>query len=222
MTTEQMFCTSCGAAFPAWARFCGSCGSARDGQPRSTSDVDASERVGTIGSGLWDGLTGKPIDDADRTASPLLNPGNSPPSSSVPERGSGPYRRLAAAVWGLAAAIALIMFSLEMFDEPLNRAVSKLPIAGSYKLAVVRERFPPTQYPPMPAYSTLEIQSLEDQEITVTNVVINNNRECSGLILASFPQKLSTGHTIKVLPSCDPVKVVVSTNRGEQVYTWIE
>ncbi|WP_369720169.1 hypothetical protein AB8Z38_23575 [Bradyrhizobium sp. LLZ17] len=118
--------------------------------------------------------------------------------------------------------MAVGMFSLGMLDEPLNWMVSKLPYAGSLKLAVVRERFPPSQYPPMPAYSTLEIKSLEDQEITVTNVVINNKQECSGLALASFPQKLSTGQAIKVLPSCDPIKVVVSTNRGEQVYTWSE
>jgi hypothetical protein len=93
---------------------------------------------------------------------------------------------------------------------------------SSIKLAVVKERLPPTRYPPMPAYSTLEIKSLEDQDITVTDVLVNNKLECIGLLMATLPQKLGTGDAIKVLPKCDPVKVVVSTDRGEQVYTWSE
>ena len=39
-------------------------------------------------------------------------------------------------------------------------------------------------------------------------------------MMASLPKKLGTGDMIKVLPQCDPVKVVVSTDRGEQVYSW--
>jgi len=38
--------------------------------------------------------------------------------------------------------------------------------------------------------------------------------------MASLPKKLGTGDMIKVLPQCDPVKVVVSTDRRVQVYSW--
>jgi hypothetical protein len=84
----------------------------------------------------------------------------------------------------------------------------------------VKERFPPTEYPPKPASFALEIKSLDDQMIMVTGAVVNNRPERQGFVLASFPQKLSTGDIIKVAPLCDPIKVVVSTDRGEQVYTW--
>lgn len=220
MATEQMFCTSCGAAFPAGARFCGSCGSATDTQPTSASDADASDQEGTIGSGLWDGLTGKA---RDRASPPPEPNGSVPPSGEISKKAS-PYARMSAGVWTLAIILALVMFKLGMFDEPLGWMTSKIPVSptfrSSVKLAVVKERFPPTEYPPRPASFVLEIKSSEDQTVTVTNIVVNNRPECVGLVFAKLPQTLRTGDAIKVVPQCDPIKVVVSTDRGDQVYTW--
>lgn len=196
---QQRFCTSCGARLPTDANFCGACGVRR-------AELDANL-----------GPSATP---------PVLEPDGSPALSGPPQRDASPYTRLTAGVWVLAAALALIMFSMGMFDEPLRWVMSKIPnsstLRSSAKLAVVKERFPPTEYPPQPASFGLEIKSLADQTITVTDIVVNNRRECQGLVFASLPQKLSTGDTIKVVPLCDPVKVVIATNRGEQVYTWDE
>jgi hypothetical protein len=122
--------------------------------------------------------------------------------------------------------LALAMFEFGVFDEPFRWISSKTSDAAisrpSVKLAVAKERFPPTEYPPRPASFVLEIKSLADQAVTVTDVVVNNRPECQGLVFGSFPQKLGTGDIIKVVPSCDPVKVVVSANGGQQTFTWNE
>ncbi|MGJ4927903.1 hypothetical protein ACQR1I_21865 [Bradyrhizobium sp. HKCCYLS2038] len=153
-----------------------------------------------------------------------------PPHSSP----SGTGLALAAAatvglILGLAAASNRLLDDLGIADSPglsidqrkekAHRNHASWFQRSAALLAVKKDRFPPQEYPPMPAFSTLEIKSLGDQDVTVMDVVINNKRECIGVI-ASLPKKLGTGDAITVLPQCDPVKVVVSTDHGEQLFTW--
>jgi hypothetical protein len=56
-------------------------------------------------------------------------------------------------------------------------------------------------------------QVAQDQDMTVTDILASNKRPCTGL-MASLPKKLGTGDIINVLPQCDPVWIVVSTDRG--------
>ncbi|MGJ4890278.1 hypothetical protein ACQR1Y_18915 [Bradyrhizobium sp. HKCCYLRH3099] len=117
---------------------------------------------------------------------------------------------------GIADSPAL---SIEQRKEKAHRNQASWLQQSAPILAVKKERFPPQEYPPMPAFSTLEIKSLDDQDVTVTDVIVNNKRECVGVI-ASLPKTLGTGDAIKVLPQCDPVKVIVSTDHGDQLFTW--
>ncbi|MET4455445.1 zinc ribbon domain-containing protein [Bradyrhizobium sp. RT3b] len=95
MATEQTFCTDCGAAFPAGARFCRSCGSSVDGQRRFLTAAHGSEQRNTVVSGFWAGLTGKPYEPAsplprsvDQSAPERLRRDEEPQGLDDPRRNS--------------------------------------------------------------------------------------------------------------------------------------
>ncbi|MCP3462133.1 hypothetical protein [Bradyrhizobium sp. CCGUVB23] len=71
----------------------------------------------------------------------------------------------------------------------------------------------------------LNLQSLEDQAISVTRVLVNDDPNCLNQTQPqSFEQPMKIGQTLKYslglrgLGACDVVKVLISTDRGDAIY----
>jgi hypothetical protein len=55
----------------------------------------------------------------------------------------------------------------------------------------------------------------------VQRIVANDDPTCINVNQPqSFQQSMRLGEVLKYVLSCDPVKVVVSTDRGESIYTF--
>jgi hypothetical protein len=111
----------------------------------------------------------------------------------------------------------------------ISSSVSNAPMRTTgpdFKVAVVEEYLDRSATRPVPF---LKIQSLNDDPVTITSVIMNENDDCSD---KNINQKLNLGDVYKTPPAtkvfmlllagkmCEPVKVRIRTDRGEVVYTF--
>ena len=132
-----------------------------------------------------------------------------------------------------------ISLGSEMFKYVLVLAVAALVIYGAkhpellglldqgpdFKVWVDQTRIPPNNDP----YDILNVQSREERPIMVKRIVMNDDPKCVSMDAsvdyhADKPVKLGEvvhfGMGIHGFNACDPVKVVITTDRGESVYTF--
>ncbi|MCS3687505.1 hypothetical protein ABIF07_005468 [Bradyrhizobium elkanii] len=70
-----------------------------------------------------------------------------------------------------------------------------------------------------PDINVLNVQSREEAPIRVARLLINGDPGCINRDQPqSFEQPMKLGQTLKYTLLCDPVKVVITTDRGEAVY----
>jgi hypothetical protein len=96
----------------------------------------------------------------------------------------------------------------------------------AFKVWVEQTHIPPNNDP----YDILNVQSREDKPITVKRVVMNDNPKCVNSDMAiqkpDVPMKLGEVSRFPLgihgFNACQPVKVVVMTDRGEATYQFGE
>ncbi len=123
----------------------------------------------------------------------------------------------------LAAAIGAVA----VYATQELRAVSSAgpDFAGpDFKVWVGQTHIPPNNDP----YDILYVQSREDKPIVLKGIVMNNDPKCVNMEQGTYkpdtPVKLGEVYRFALgihgLNACEPVKVVVATDRGETTYTF--
>ena len=95
-----------------------------------------------------------------------------------------------------------------------------------FKMWVKQTHIPPNYDP----YDVLNVQSREEEPIVLKGVVMNDDPGCINMELSTYkpdtPVKLGEVYRFALgihgFNACEPVKVVISTNRGEATYTFGE
>lgn len=63
------------------------------------------------------------------------------------------------------------------------------------------------------------IRSRDEKPLTVRSILINNSEDCQSILgmpmPSPFPVTLKLGEIVSVISACEPVKVAVTTDRGE-------
>ena len=63
------------------------------------------------------------------------------------------------------------------------------------------------------------IRSRDEKPVTVKSILINNNEDCQSFMgmpmPTPFPVTLKLGQMVSVISACEPVKIAVTTDRGE-------
>lgn len=62
------------------------------------------------------------------------------------------------------------------------------------------------------------IRSRDEKPVQVTSLLINDDEDCQSLMglpmPSPFPVQLKLGQSVSVISACQPVKIVISTDRG--------
>ena len=95
-----------------------------------------------------------------------------------------------------------------------------------FKVSVKRTHIPPNNDP----YDILVVQSREEEPVVLKSIVMNDNPKCVSLDMGTYkagtPVKLGEvyqfGLGIHGFNACEPVRVVITTDRGESTYTFNE
>jgi hypothetical protein len=95
-----------------------------------------------------------------------------------------------------------------------------------FKVWVKQTHIPPNNDP----YDVLNVQSREEEPVVLKSIVMNDDPKCINMDLGNYkpdtPVKLGEvfrfGLGIHGFNACEPVKVVISTDRGEATYTFGE
>lgn len=68
------------------------------------------------------------------------------------------------------------------------------------------------------------IKSRDEQPVLIKSILINNDQDCQsfmGMPMPSpFPATLKMGQMVSVISACEPVQIVVSTDRGDATFTF--
>jgi hypothetical protein len=91
-----------------------------------------------------------------------------------------------------------------------------------FKVWVKQTRIPPNNDP----YDVLNVQSHEEEPVVLKSIVMNDDPKCINMDLGNYkpgmPVKLGAvfrfGLGIHGSNACEPVKVVITTDRGEATY----
>jgi hypothetical protein len=101
--------------------------------------------------------------------------------------------------------------------------LSALSGAGpNFKVWVNQTHIPPNNDP----YDILNVQSREDHPIMVKDIVMNGDPKCVNMGLSTYTadKAMKLGEVYRFplgihgLNACEPVKVVITTDRGEAAY----
>ena len=95
-----------------------------------------------------------------------------------------------------------------------------------FKVWVKQTHIPPNDDP----YDVLNVQSREEEPILLKGVVMNDDPKCINMGLSTYkpdtPVKLGEVYRFALgihgFNACEPVKVVITTDRGEATYTFGE
>jgi hypothetical protein len=124
------------------------------------------------------------------------------------------FKYLVGAVIGAVALYAV----LEL--RPLSEA------GPDFKVWVKQTHIPPNDDP----YDVLNVQSREEEPVVLKSIVMNDDPKCVNMDLGNYkpdkPVKLGEvfrfGLGIHGFNACEPVKVVIMTDRGEATYHFNE
>lgn len=68
------------------------------------------------------------------------------------------------------------------------------------------------------------IRSRDEKPVTVKSILVNDDEDCQsfmGMPMPSpFPVTLKLGQEVSVISACEPVKIVVSTDRGDSSFSF--
>jgi hypothetical protein len=124
------------------------------------------------------------------------------------------FRYLVGAVLGAVALYAVLALWRDSNAGP------------DFKVWVKQTRIPPNNDP----YDILNVQSREEEPVVLKSIVMNDDPKCINMDLGNYkpdtPVKLGEvfrfGLGIHGFNACEPVKVVITTDRGEAIYHFNE
>jgi hypothetical protein len=119
--------------------------------------------------------------------------------------------------------LVLTIAALVIYAAQHPELLGLLDQAPDFKVWVNQTHIPPNNE----LYDTLNVQSREEKPIIVKRILMNDDPNCvrMGASLtyhAETPVKLGEVHRfilgVRGINACTPVKVLISTDRGESVY----
>jgi hypothetical protein len=124
------------------------------------------------------------------------------------------FRYLVGAVLGAVALYAVLTL------WPVSDA------GPDFKVWVKQTHIPPNNDP----YDILNVQSREEEPVAVKSIVMNDDPKCINMDLSTYksdtPVKLGEVYRFPLgihgFNACEPVKVVITTDRGEATYHFNE
>jgi hypothetical protein len=120
--------------------------------------------------------------------------------------------------------LVLTVAALVIYVAQHSELLGLLDQGPDFKVWVNQTHIPPNNDP----YDILNVQSREEKPIIVKRILMNDDPKCINMSLSSYtlgtPMKLGEVQRFPLglanFGACAPVKVLISTDRGESVYNF--